>query len=218
MKEINHQSCQRNIETRSLAIKQSFLSTLKCFTYRHKDPCQCSTVSAVQATTRKRLYRCRRQATPTVRSWRSIDRFHQKHCNSIEKFSSYKKRKEKKRKTVFYTRMRKFDKRVTTSLPELDATDHRPVSLNCTAEQPRPSRDCKLKSNSHDPIRGLENRRSRPFALVDPLAARSKAAARYCCSPWISYWCPPCSLLSCNRQDNFSFTSRRTRNISPRRI
>lgn len=86
-----------------------------------------------------------------------------------------------------------------TSLLGPDAIDHRPVSLNCTAEQPRPSQDCKLKSNSHDPIRGLENRRSRPFALADPLVARSKAAARYCCSPWISYWCPPCSLLSCNR-------------------
>lgn len=72
----------------------------KCFTYRHKDPCQCSTVWAVQATTRKRLYRCRRQATPTVRSWRNIDRFRQKHWNSIKKFSSYKKKKKRKLSSI----------------------------------------------------------------------------------------------------------------------
>lgn len=87
-----------------------------------------------------------------------------------------------------------------TSLLVYGAIDHRPVSLNCIAERPPRIQDYKLMSDNHGLIRGQESRRSRPFVLGDPPVARSIEADRYCCSLWISYWCPPCSWLSCGRR------------------
>lgn len=153
----------------------------KYLTYRRKDPCQCSAVWAVQAMTQILRFRYRRPATPTARSWRNISQFQ----NIETRLGSFRCIKNSV-DTWLTTREKELSNSVTW-LPGPGAIDHRPVSLSCIVEQPHRSQDYRLKTDNHDPSREQENRRSRPFVLVDLLGVRSIATTHYCYSLWISY-------------------------------